>query len=598
LILLAVVAVVFSSCGGGGATTTTSGPTQTTTPPTGGTTTTPPSSQKPQYGGNIALLLGMEPQWDLLSLGHNWATLLSHNYIWDGDWSRGPAGGYGTNEFKWVESTNIPDINARHIAEKVTWAVDPDGKSVTTTITVRPGIHYALYSSSEASRLSAGREVSTDDVLFCLDQFNTNPASQDYQLFPVTRDIKAVKAGPDTITVTYPFDLFLPGTMRQLGLTVFYPPEVYNKYKSAFNDWHNDVGTGPYMITDYVSGSTITLKKNPSYWETNPVGPGKGDQVPYIDTVKFYILTDTSTQQAAMRTAKLDQMGGFTPEDTKLMSSQVPELKQIPAATWNQVPMYMRTDMAPTSDVKVRRALMMATDFNAINNSLYGGLGQILSWPTWRTPEYADIYLGLDDPEMPADVKALYTYNPDGAKALLKDAGYPSGIKLTLTLSSASDVVDYYSIIKDQWSKAGITVTLDPKEPVALWGIWPSFTYKELAAVIYAPNSTWPEQANYNNTANWVNAARVDDPTVNDGVKAAQVQAVTDFKGAMKVTKNLMKYLLAQAYAIPTPRYPQTNFWWPWVKNYDGETSVGYFAGFSWVKYVWIDQALKKQMGH
>ena len=48
----------------------------------------------------------------------------------------------------------------------------------------------------------------------------------------------------------------------------------------------------------------------------------------------------------------------------------------------------------------------------------------------------------------------------------------------------------------------------------------------------------------------------MNDPKVNDGVKAAQVQAVTDFKGAMKVTKELMKYLLAQAYCHPDPALP------------------------------------------
>ena len=136
--------------------------------------------------------------------------------------------------------------------------------------------------------------------------------------------------------------------------------------------------------------------------------------------------------------------------------------------------------MTPTSDVKVRRALMMATDFNAINNSQYGGLGQILSWPTWRTPEYADIYLGLDDPECPADVKALYTYNPDGAKALLKDAGYPSGIKLTMTLSSDADpgrlLLDHQGPVVESRYHADPR----PEEPVSMVPIWAGFSYKEL----------------------------------------------------------------------------------------------------------------------
>ena len=52
--------------------------------------------------------------------------------------------------------------------------------------------------------------------------------------------------------------------------------------------------------------------------------------------------------------------------------------------------------------------------------------------PYYDCKEYADLYLGLDDPEMPASVKELYSYNPDKAKELLKEAGYPNGFKTSL----------------------------------------------------------------------------------------------------------------------------------------------------------------------
>jgi peptide/nickel transport system substrate-binding protein len=257
----------------------------------------------------------------------------------------------------------------------------------------------------------------------------------------------------------------------------------------------------------------------------------------------------------------------------------------------------MRTDIKPTSDVRVRRALMMATDFNAINNSLYQGTGQIISWPTWKAEGYEGIYLGLDDPEMPASVKELYTYNPDKAKQLLAEAGYPNGLKTTVTITNATTTIDYYSIIKEQWSKAGVDLTLELKDPGQIVPIAFAASYKELFALFYAPPSTWPEQANYSNINNWVNAAKVNDPIVNEAVEKSQSGAVTDFQGSMKITKELMKYLLDQAYALPAPRYPQSTMWWPWLKNYSGETNMGYFGLDSWVRYVWVDQELKRSMG-
>lgn len=539
--------------------------------------------------------MNVEPIWDLLQFGKNAAHLLSHDYLWDGDWSRGPA---GTKEVAWVESTNIPDLNVGMIAESIKWTVNAATQEVVTKIVVRQGVRFALDPNSEASRLANGRQVTADDVLFAMNEFEGNPDSQNYKLMPDTRNVRVVKTGPWELTLTLPFKQHLAASMRVLGLTIIYPPEVYAKYKAAFSDPKNDVGTGPYMITDYVVGSMISLKKNPNFWMKNPVGAGKNDQLPYIDNVKYYVIPDISTREAALRSAKLDLLGGFTPEAGDDMAKRIPELKRTPAATWNVAPMYMRTDLAPYSDVRVRRALMMATDFDAINKSLYQGLGQILSWPTWKSAGYEGLYLGLDDPEMPASVKELYTYNPEKAKQLLKDAGFPNGFKTNLILSSDTTAVDYYSVIKGQWAKAGIDLTLDLKDPGQIVPIAAGFSYKELFSVFYAPNSTWPEQANYTNIANWVNASRVNDPTVNADAEKAAAAAVTDFTGAMKITKNLMKYLLDQAYCIPTPRYPQSTMWWPWLKNYSGETSVGYFAGDNWIKYIWIDQALKKSLGH
>jgi peptide/nickel transport system substrate-binding protein len=559
--------------------------------------TTTPTTEKPLYGGTTSRYFVAEPTWDLLQLGKHAAHMQSHEYLWDGDWTLGPAGGYGKKQFTWTESVNIPTLNQRMLAESIEWTVDSATQTVTTKIVVRQGIHYALDRNSEASRLANGREVTADDVMFAMNEFHSNPDSMNYKLFPVTRNTKIVKTGPNELSLTLPFKEHLAATMRVIGLAIIYPPEVYNKYKAAFSDWRNDVGTGPYMITDYVVGSMIQLKRNPNYWMTDPIGPGKGQQLPYVENLKYYIIPDISTREAALRSAKLDMLTGFTPEDGAAMARQVPELKRAPASTASIAPAYMRTDIKPTSDVRVRRALMMATDFNAINNSLYQGTGQIISWPTWKAEGYEGIYLGLDDPEMPASVKELYTYNPDKAKQLLAEAGYPNGLKTTVTITNATTTIDYYSIIKEQWSKAGVDLTLELKDPGQIVPIAFAASYKELFALFYAPPSTWPEQANYSNINNWVNAAKVNDPIVNEAVEKSQSGAVTDFQGSMKITKELMKYLLDQAYALPAPRYPQSTMWWPWLKNYSGETNMGYFGLDSWVRYVWVDQELKRSMG-
>jgi peptide/nickel transport system substrate-binding protein len=59
-----------------------------------------------------------------------------------------------------------------------------------------------------------------------------------------------------------------------------------------------------------------------------------------------------------------------------------------------------------------------------------------------------------------------------------------------------------------------------------------------------------------------------------------------------------MPYVLGQAWVIPTPAQRLHTFWWPWLKNYHGETSPGIINEWQWAQYTWVDQDLKKQLGH
>jgi peptide/nickel transport system substrate-binding protein len=56
--------------------------------------------------------------------------------------------------------------------------------------------------------------------------------------------------------------------------------------------------------------------------------------------------------------------------------------------------------------------------------------------------------------------------------------------------------------------------------------------------------------------------------------------------------------MMGKVWTIPYPRAYNYTVWWPWLKNYHGEVSVGYLNGFSWATWAWLDQDMKKSMGY
>ena len=179
------------------------------------------------------------------------------------------------------------------------------------------------------------------------------------------------------------------------------PREVVEMY-GDMNNWENVVGTGGFMLSDFVASSSLTYTKNPSYWSTDPVNPE--NPVPYLDKVKLLVISDLSSQQAAFRTGKVDMMSNVSVEDWELFTQQNPEMQY--SATWPWIPTFPcgRLDKdLPFNDLRVRRALNLAVDQEAILEGLYKGHGAMLGYPFVPSKSMSDVYVPLE--EMPESVQ-------------------------------------------------------------------------------------------------------------------------------------------------------------------------------------------------
>ena len=72
------------------------------------------------------------------------------------------------------------------------------------------------------------------------------------------------------------------------------------------SDWHHAIGSGPFILTDFVSGTSTTMVKNPNYWMYDERYPQ--NKLPYVDSIKYLVIPDNATALAGMRTGKIDVM--------------------------------------------------------------------------------------------------------------------------------------------------------------------------------------------------------------------------------------------------------------------------------------------------
>jgi peptide/nickel transport system substrate-binding protein len=598
---ISVLAMLVASCSNSSSTSTSpSTTTNTTTKTTSATTTV--SAEKPQYGGTINVLYGGS---DILGFdeAYNppWFTVTVHlteDDMMNGDWAQGPAGGYGSNKWTWgLEGVYNWSSKVGSLCD--TWQV------ITPyhwTFHVRQGVHFSMDPNNEASKLVNGRLVTADDIVYSYLRLCTTPDSYIYQGHPYfTKNLKMVATDKANIDLQVPNDI---DSIYQIAQIIVdwngtIAKEVIDKW-GDIKDWKHAHGTGPYMMTDFISGSSATFAKNTNYWDTNPIGPGKGDKLPYADAVKIIIINDSSTQLTALRTGKVDMISALGVDDSENLHQTAPQLKSVvtKASSWvNHV--FMRTDKAdlPYHNKEVRQAMLKATDYKSIVSGMYNGKAV---YPTFPIPPMQDLvnnYLPLSDASQ--EVQDMYKYDPDKAKAMLKEAGYPDGFTASILVQNNEAYVDYCSVIKEQWAKVGITLNITQLEFGVFMNRYIARDYDELFYGSSASPGTFRSMVCVQGSGGGYNLSYVVDNRLAKGIDdmLTAFNAGDDAKCA-QIHKQMSQIIYEECWVICSPSQDGETFWSPWIKNYSGENYVGVLNTNLWTKYVWVDQALKKSMGN
>ena len=203
-----------------------------------------------------------------------------------------------------------------------------------------------------------------------------------------------------------------------------YAPETFD----MLDDANNVIGTGPFMVDEFVSGTSITFDRNPNYWKDDEKYPG--NRLPYADKLVLLMMSDEATRLAALRSGQIDISGETGVSRIKPISSVLdlrktnPGMQLFPIMFTSDTSLAFNNHEPPFSDVRVRHALQMAIDLETIRDSYFSGFGE------WKPmgpigPQWVGYHNAFDT--WPEELQKLWSYDPEGAERLLDEAGYPRG---------------------------------------------------------------------------------------------------------------------------------------------------------------------------
>lgn len=303
------------------------------------------------------------------------------------------------------------------------WTVSKNG--LTYTFHIRPGIKF-----------SNGQPVTAADVVFSLDYFANPKLDETAVLSGGFKSATAVNNSTVVMQLSEP----TPGIIYNMSIfdAFIVPKNLVEKEGSAF--WNNPVGTGPFKLSKWVRGSSITFVRNPYYWQ-------KG--LPYLNTVTYQYASNDNTRLLDVENNEAQMADGipFSEVNTVKSNSSI-TLQTVKVPYW--VGLWMNFKQKPFQNLDVRKALEYAIDRPLINKTVFDGLGTI---PNSVLPQ-----LKYDAPD---SVVKPYTYDLKLAKQYLAKSDYPKGFTTTLQYPSGyAEYTDLVLILQSEWAKLGIKVKL------------------------------------------------------------------------------------------------------------------------------------------
>jgi peptide/nickel transport system substrate-binding protein len=199
------------------------------------------------------------------------------------------------------------------------------------------------------------------------------------------------------------------------------------------------IGAGPFTIETFTPGQKIVFTKNETYWNADALK---------VKGMEFQQVAFAQPQAgiAAVRQGQFD----VTTTDPSQLGGLSGDIEPVSRVSPDQTATMMICKAeGPLADVRVRKAINKGIDREAINEAVFGGTSEPATqmWPTGHK---------FNNP----DVDKELAYDPEGAKKLLKDAGYEDGVSIDLYPLDFGGLLQAAEVMQDQLAEVGITINL------------------------------------------------------------------------------------------------------------------------------------------
>jgi peptide/nickel transport system substrate-binding protein len=321
-----------------------------------------------------------------------------------------------------------------------------------TSLQLQPGLATSWKNVNETTweftlrqgvKFHDGAPFTAEDVKATLER-NLQPGKT--VVTPGFTTIEAVQIASPTVIriITKKPDPLIAVRMAQMGSQIL--PARLTTDEGVKELARRPIGTGAYRFVEWVKDERLVMEANRDWW-------GWEGKPPAIERVIWKPIPDDFPRIVALEKGEVDIITNVPPDRMKsIADGRATRLVTVQATRY--VVLSMNTTQPPLSDKRVRQAMHYALDVPAIIKNLYAGMGKPFSGGV------ADTDFGYNAALKP------YPYDPGKAKALLTQAGYGSGIDLTVHAGTGTMVNDKALIetIVDMWSRVGIRGRIEMME--------------------------------------------------------------------------------------------------------------------------------------